>query len=84
MPDNIAILGDLGMLLSQLGDHPRAVLFLQRAEIKGNRSPELLYALAGSLLATNNRVAAERVVNKLEFFYPNHPSVEQARRLFAQ
>ncbi len=84
MPDNTAILSDLGMLLAQLGEHLRAILFLRRAEIKGNRSPEILFALAGSLLATNNRPAAERVVNQLEFLHPGHPAIERARRLFAQ
>jgi predicted CXXCH cytochrome family protein len=83
-PDNTQILSDLGILLSQLGEHVRAAPLLRRAEIKGNQSPELLFALTGSLLATNNRAGAERVLNQLEILYPGHPSTEQARRLFAE
>jgi predicted CXXCH cytochrome family protein len=83
-PDNPQIMVDLGVLLSNLNQHARAVPILERAESTGNRSPELLSALFDSLVATNNRAAAQRVAGEIARLYPGHPVIERARRLFAQ
>jgi predicted CXXCH cytochrome family protein len=84
IPGKTAIMADLGILRSRLGDHVPAILLLNRAKLAGNQSPELLYALVESYVATRNRGAAERTVQELERLHPAHPSVTQARRLFGR
>jgi hypothetical protein len=44
----------------------------------------LLSALFDSLVAANNRTAAQRVAREIEQLYPGHPTIERARRLFVQ
>ena len=84
MPDDPQIMADLGVLLSNLNQHQRAVPILERAERAGHRAPETLSALFDSLVATNNRAEAQRVAREIERLYPGHPVIGRARRLFSQ
>lgn len=84
LTDDPVVLGDLGMLLSRLGEHERAVLVLDRARQDGAHPPEILYALASSQLALGNHQAAERAILRLELFHPNSPYTEPAKRLLGR
>ncbi len=79
-PDNGAIQSDLGILLSRLGRHEQAVAILERAETSKALSPELLYALMVSRLATGENKAAELTRTKLKIYFPASPANNRAQR----
>ena len=83
-PDDHQVMVDLGVLLSALNQHARAVPVLECVEYADNRSPELFSALFDSLFATNNRAAAQHVALDIEQLYPGHTAIARARRMFAQ
>ena len=58
VPGHVPSLTHLGIALAQLGGHPDAIAILRRALMFDARPAVLHYALAGSMLATNDFVQA--------------------------
>ncbi len=75
------MLADLGALLSNKGEHDRAVPVLEKAGALGSSSPDILYALAKSQIAVGQREAAELTILKLQVLYPDSPQTREADKL---
>ncbi len=73
LPGDATVAADLGVVLSNLGEHDRAVDALREVVGTGAESPEALHALVASLAALGDLKAAEPVVRKLETKYPESP-----------
>lgn len=81
MPDDAMVAADLGLILSNVGEHGRAVDILKQAIGSTAETADTLYALIVSLAALGDLTAAEPVVRKLEADYPANPLGRQAREL---
>jgi Flp pilus assembly protein TadD len=81
MPGDAAVAADLGVVLSNLGEHGRAVDTLREVVGTEAETSETLHALVVSLAALGDLTAAEPIVRRLETKYPESPLGRQARRL---
>lgn len=72
-PNNVDALSSLAMQLQSSGDHPRAILMLERAHDQATKNPDLLVALGVSLAAVDRgKEAIARYESALRID-PKHP-----------
>ena len=75
------VAAELGVVLSKLDAHGRAVDALRGVVGSEAETAEVLHALAVSLAALGDLKAAGPIVRKLETRYPESPLGRQARQL---
>jgi Flp pilus assembly protein TadD len=84
MPADAAVAADLGIVLSNLGEHGRAVDLLRQVAGSLAETADTLYALIVSLAALGDVAAAEPMVRRLETDYPESPLGRRARQLISE